>query len=290
MRRVSVIVLKLKRCRAEAIHTSMVFRGVARTVCPPRKGCTMYLTTTGRKLGMKLVIFGSVQLVALSVAFAQVLGQTPYIFDVRRSLPLEPDEPVYHDFYINAGPEAGLKKGQFVSVIRQVPVHDPIQNKQQATLTVSIGKLQIIHVERGITVARLHSELGDDERPTVEFEAVMVGDRIDLGSLTMTAPKGKKRSLRRRGAKASESHAPANVARETDPVPGAAIASFPAVVQAMAQTIAPAAASQPVPSAPSMKPLQNGPAIGPEPGSNAQKASPAEPPPGMVRVPVPSER
>ena len=40
----------------------------------------------------------------------------PLIFDVRRSLPLEPDEPVTKDFYINAGPESGMKKGLFIEL------------------------------------------------------------------------------------------------------------------------------------------------------------------------------
>lgn len=113
----------------------------------------------------------------------------PLIFDVRRSLPLEPNEPVYKDFYINAGPEAGFKKGVYISVVRPLPIHDPIQNKQQGTLNVPVGHLLVIHVDRGITVARLQDELGDEERPTLEFEGVMVGDKIDLASMTTTAPK-----------------------------------------------------------------------------------------------------
>jgi hypothetical protein len=121
-------------------------------------------------------------------AFAQS-SNGPLIFDVRRSLPLEPNEPVYKDFYINAGPEAGFKKGVYISVVRPIPVHDPIQNKQQGTLNIPVGHLQVIHVERGITVARLQDELADDERPTLEFEGVMVGDKIDLASMTTTAPK-----------------------------------------------------------------------------------------------------
>ncbi len=120
---------------------------------------------------------------------------TPTIFDVRKSLPMEPTEPSYHDFYINAGSEAGLKKGQYLPVQRAIPVHDPVQNKQQAILTVPVGKILIIHVEHGMAVARLVSELGDDERPTLEYEAIMIGDRIDVKGITTEVPKdaGKKR-------------------------------------------------------------------------------------------------
>ncbi len=140
----------------------------------------------------RMFALAALAFLAGSTAFAQSSSNAssgPMIFDVRRSLPLEPNEPVYKDFYINAGPESGLKKGVFISVVRPLPIHDPIQNKQQATLNVPVGHLQVLHVERGITVARLQDELTDDERPTLEFEGVMVGDRVDLGSMTTTAPK-----------------------------------------------------------------------------------------------------
>lgn len=146
----------------------------------------------GRALGRALsviVIAIATQLISLPDVSAQNFNNAPVIFDVRRSLPLEPNEPVYHDFYINAGPESGLKKGMYVTVVRPVPVHDPIQNKQQATLNVTVGKLQVLQVDRGITVARLNSELSDEERPVLEFEAIMIGDRIDLDSATTVAPK-----------------------------------------------------------------------------------------------------
>ncbi|HVK59985.1 MAG TPA: hypothetical protein VM432_00485 [Bdellovibrionales bacterium] len=138
-----------------------------------------------------LFVFVATSLAFEMNAFAESAG-SPMIFDVRRSLPLEPNEPVYHDFYINAGPESGFKKGAFVTVVRALPVHDPLQNAHQATLNIRIGRLEIIHTEKNITVGRLYSEFGDDERPTVEFEAVMIGDRIDTSTITMEAPKKKK--------------------------------------------------------------------------------------------------
>lgn len=139
-------------------------------------------------LGLFLIsVFGS-------AAHAQNLASAPTIFDVRRSLPLEPTEPVYKDFYISAGPEAGFKKGQYVSVVRLVPVHDPVQLKQHATLTVNVAKLFVIHTERNITVARLQNELTDEERPTLEYESVMIGDKIDTAQTTTEAPKKKSKT------------------------------------------------------------------------------------------------
>lgn len=129
------------------------------------------------------------------------LSNAPLIFDVRRSLPLEPDEPVYRDFYINAGVEAGFKKGMYITVVRLIPVHDPLQNKQQGELQVGVAKLQFIEVTRNLSVARLTSEFTNDERPALEFEGVMIGDRVDPASMTMQAPPQKKKS-----AQINESH------------------------------------------------------------------------------------
>jgi hypothetical protein len=167
----------------------------------------------------------------------------PTIFDVRRSLPLEPDEEVTKDFYINAGPEAGFKKGVYISVVRAVPVHDPIKNMQQATLNIPVGKLKVIDVQRGITVARLETELTDDERPTLEFEGVMVGDRIDLGSITTEQPKKPKPKAKKQIADASTNAAP-------EPAPGSAEAMAvrsAGLVPTTAQAAAPASVSATMP-------------------------------------------
>jgi hypothetical protein len=125
-----------------------------------------------------------------------LVNQAPTIFDVRRNLPMEPGEPVYRDFYINCGPESGLKKGQLVTAFRQIPIHNPVINQQQAVLNVTVGLLRIIQVERGITVARMVSELTDEQRATLEFEGLMIGDRIDLASASSEDPSQKQQRKR----------------------------------------------------------------------------------------------
>ena len=174
---------------------------------------------------------------------AQANASGPSIFDVRRSLPLEPDEPVTKDFYINAGPESGMKKGAYISVVRPVPIHDPIANKQQATLNIPVGQLQIIEVQRGITVARLMTELTDEERPTLEYEGVMVGDRVDLGTITTEAPKKSKRSKRRTEA-SNTTAAPAAPA-----VPAVVPPAVPEAPATQGVVAAPQASPAPAPAA-----------------------------------------
>ena len=247
-----------------------------------------------RGLGIHAVVAIAILMACLIVcltptaAFAQnnsIYANAPTIFDVRRSLPLDPDEEVTHDFYINAGPEAGLKKGVFISVVRPVPVHDPIQNKQQATLNIPIGKLQIIHVEKNISVGRLQNELSDDERPTVEFEAIMIGDRVDLASMTSESA-AKKPKSRKQSAKTSDG--PASAAAELPPesqrtqpssiqlapptglptpgaLPAVAPVNSPSVAPAAPSTGAPNSTPKPAPSSaereepPSPRPLRKNP-------------------------------
>lgn len=192
---------------------------------------------------------------------ARELQGAPLIFDVRINLPLEPDEQVHHDFYINAGAELGFKKGMFVSVVRPVPVHDPIQNKQQGTLNIGVARLQVIHVEKQLTVARLVAELTDDERPVLEFESVMIGDRIDLSSMTMEEPR-----VRKKKKGDAPPRAEARPEPPSDPATGPKTEAKP---ELKAETVV---EKLPIPA-----PVE----------AEAKKPSPAAVGPDMVRVPVP---
>ncbi|MDZ4084059.1 MAG: hypothetical protein U1E10_14040 [Bdellovibrionales bacterium] len=208
-------------------------------------------------------------------AFAQTEGadlrEVPTIFDVRKSLPMEPTEPVYHDFYINAGSEAGFKRGQYLPIQRALPVHDPIQNKQQAILTVPVGKVFVIHVDRGLTVARLVQELSGDERPTLDFEAIMIGDRVDMKGISTVAPKpsGKKRTDRRL-IEATD------VASKVETELDNRVAESPA--------LSPAVAVQPSVQSLPAKPAQE---LKPAPSTVKSGATDAVSPPERVTQPVP---
>lgn len=187
--------------------------------------------------------------------------EVPAIFDVRKSLPMEPTEKAYHDFYINAGSEAGFKRGQYLPIRRSLPVHDPIQNKQQAVLTVPVGNVVVIHVDRGLTVARLVQELGNEDRPTLEFEAIMIGDQVDMKGITTTPPKetGKKKTTQ----------APATAAEvaEASAVPAGAV-SLPEQ-----QSAAPAQVGPPKVDTSGVK------AQGTEPKPDSQRVTQPLPPP-----------
>jgi hypothetical protein len=134
--------------------------------------------------------------IALTVVILNLVGLLAFgadglaIFDVRKTLPLDSNEPVYHDYYINGGPESGLNRGLYVSVIRIIPVHDPVQNKAQADMRVEVARLKIIHSEKNISVGRLAKGFGAEDRPTLDFPVIMIGDRIDVSKASMEGTSG----------------------------------------------------------------------------------------------------
>lgn len=112
------------------------------------------------------------------------------IFDMRKSLALSDTETVYRDFYISRGVEAGLRPGMIVTVKRRQPLYDTIHNRSAGDLTLVVARIKIIHAEKGLAVARQHSEFGREELPLLEDNYIMIGDVIDLSSAT-TESKGK---------------------------------------------------------------------------------------------------
>lgn len=159
-------------------------------------------------------------IVTAFVPVANAADDVVSVFDVRKTLPLDPSDPVYYDYYVNAGPEAGLKRGMYVSVVRRTPIHDPVQNKAQATLAVEVAKVQIIHVDRNIGVARLVTEFGSEDRPVMEYESIMIGDTLDLTTVSMDAPKDReKRKKRTPSSNASAESATPSQGTVSIPVP-----------------------------------------------------------------------
>lgn len=118
---------------------------------------------------------------ASSMSFAKEIA----VFDVRRPLSFENGQDLPKDFYINAGIEVGLKVGMTVAVNRRQTLYDPFQNKSPGDLIIPVGRLRIIHVQDNIAVARLEEISGRQNLPTLEFDAIMVGDRLDMSTAKM---------------------------------------------------------------------------------------------------------
>ncbi|HMN67616.1 MAG TPA: hypothetical protein PKC28_03670 [Bdellovibrionales bacterium] len=106
------------------------------------------------------------------------------IFDVRKNLPMSDQEKVYRDFYINGGTESGIQPGMLITVQRRLPLYNSYQNRSAGDLELKVARVKIIHSQKGLSVARLHTEFTREGAPLLEDNFIMVGDRLDIGSAT----------------------------------------------------------------------------------------------------------
>ena len=120
---------------------------------------------------------------AFDLAFAKEVT----VFDVRRPLAMDNSEQPPKDYYINAGSKDGLKSGMVLSVNRRSTLYDQYQNKSPGDLIVLVGVIRLIHVQEDISVARLEKIESRDKLPTIDFDAIMMGDKVDLNSAKMKA-------------------------------------------------------------------------------------------------------
>lgn len=171
-------------------------------------------------------------LLILLLSFSQnaKAGDEISVVDVRRNITLAEEDPVYKDFYINAGPSSGLKKNLVVTAVRKINIRDAAGANAVGEIQVPVGQLRIIAVYDRVAVAREYKLLSRDELPMLEQTGIMTGDRIDLqGSFIDTSkPKVKKKVAEQAPAETSAATAvaavvttvPAMAAAVTAPSPG----------------------------------------------------------------------
>lgn len=109
---------------------------------------------------------------------SQLWAKEATVFDARRPISLVNDEVPAKDYYINAGSREGLKKGMSVAVYRRTNLYDQYQNKSLSDLVVLVGQLKIIHVQDDVSVARIEEIKTRENLPNVEFDTIMVGDKV----------------------------------------------------------------------------------------------------------------
>lgn len=119
-----------------------------------------------------------------SVVEVQVrAAEEAVVIEVKKNLSLSKADKVYRNYFINGGANVGLSKGAIVDVLRRVAVHDPLKNASIGDIRVKVAELEIIHVDPKISVARLVSQESPENRPVLDVEAIMIGDRLDLKSI-----------------------------------------------------------------------------------------------------------
>jgi hypothetical protein len=128
--------------------------------------------------GRLLIIAGAMILVAL---FSwQTIAADINIIEVRRNIPLSDEEPVYKDFYINAGNEAGLKRNQVITVYRRMAIRDAAGTQTFGELDIPVGQLKVISVISRVAVAREYKLISREDEPMLEQIGMMIGDRLQL--------------------------------------------------------------------------------------------------------------
>lgn len=101
------------------------------------------------------------------------------IVDVKRNITLADEDPIYKDYYINAGESSTLRKNMVVNVKRKINIKDR-GTKTIGDFEALVGQLKIIHIGNKVSVGREHKLIPRDEEPMLEQIGIMSGDHIDL--------------------------------------------------------------------------------------------------------------
>ncbi|MEQ1876400.1 MAG: hypothetical protein ABL958_07125 [Bdellovibrionia bacterium] len=121
-------------------------------------------------------------LILFSLFSYQALARELTVFAIQKNLQMSIKDPVYHDYYLDGGTEAGISRGQIITVVRRIPLHDLTRNRPLGDMHMPVAQLKVLYVQRGSSVARLHKLFLDKDRPLIDFNAVMVGDQVSNGT------------------------------------------------------------------------------------------------------------
>jgi len=105
------------------------------------------------------------------------------IIQVRKKIKLHPRERVNKDYFVRGGQSLGLVPGTQVEVVRRLAVHDPFINSSIGDFFIKVAEVEIIYADHEKSIARLISLDRNAHRPMLQFDSVMVGDRLNLSSL-----------------------------------------------------------------------------------------------------------
>ena len=143
------------------------------------------------------------------ITFSSTVSQAKnvFVFAVHRPLAMKNGEHPPKDIYINAGASDGLKSGETISIDRRQALQDMYKGSALSDLVMKVGEIRLIHVQPDISVGRVISLVKYDTAPAVDFDAIMVGDQVDMGSAHM----GGKVAFAPRGESSSASVAPSPV-------------------------------------------------------------------------------
>lgn len=130
----------------------------------------------------------------LSVFVSESVAQDLTIFDSRRPVSLTSKQTTYRDFYINGGIEHGVKRGMILTVTRRLTLYDTYRANSPKEIMVEVGRVKIIHAQKGLSVARHYGTFSRANKAVLENDFIMVGDKVDMSSALMESQLKKKKS------------------------------------------------------------------------------------------------
>jgi hypothetical protein len=144
--------------------------------------CGWILEQVKNKEGAMRILAVSLFIVFTS-AWAQATPEEAVIIEVRKKVKLHDTERTYADYFIRGGTKLGLSPGVLVSVLRRVPVHDPLQNASVGDFQVKVADIEIILADDKKAIGRLVEIDRRQARPMLTYDAIMIGDKLDLTSM-----------------------------------------------------------------------------------------------------------
>jgi hypothetical protein len=157
----------------------------------------------------------------LTVVYLDLFSAEMNIVDVRRNITLSDDDPIYKDFYINAGEGSGLKKNLVVNVKRKIYIKDPA-SKAVGDFESVVGQVRVIQVAGKVSIAREYKLTSREEEAMLEQKGIMTGDRLDLAGsfVDNTKPRAQVKTSEALSPVAHEGQRePAQINELTPPVP-----------------------------------------------------------------------
>ncbi len=147
------------------------------------------------------VCFRWVSVLILMLFVSEGFSQDLTIFDSRRPVSLTSKHSTYRDFYINGGVEHGVKRGMILTVTRRLTLYDTYRANSPKEIMVEVGRVKIIHAQKGLSVARHFGSFSRANKAVLENDFIMVGDKVDMSSALMESQLKKKSTARKSSQK-----------------------------------------------------------------------------------------
>lgn len=124
--------------------------------------------------------------ITISILAIDAQAKEVQVIEIRKNLQLSSTDPVFTDYYLNAGNDLGIKPGTTFVLYRRVNVIDRLGTNQGRSLALPVGKIKIIYVAKDLSVARVDKLEKNESTPILEHRGVMLGDLINVGSAEMS--------------------------------------------------------------------------------------------------------